>query len=89
MNPSQVYFTDFHVPVGTSQLQKLRRLIEKAGLGELDLDRKLVCIKMHFGEPGNLSFLRPNYAKVVADFVKDKGGVPFLSDCNTLYAGRR
>lgn len=86
---SDVYFTDFHVPVGTSQLEKLRRLIDRAGLGTLDFDRKLVCIKMHFGEPGNLTFLRPNYAKVVADYVREKGGVPFLCDCNTLYAGRR
>lgn len=89
MTPSNVYFTDFHVPVGTSQLEKLHRLIDRAGLGTMDFDRKLVCIKMHFGEPGNLTFLRPNYAKVVADYVKEKGGTPFLCDCNTLYAGRR
>ncbi|MDD5937999.1 MAG: DUF362 domain-containing protein [Clostridiales bacterium] len=89
MPASNVYFTDFHCPVGTSQLVKLRRLMEKAGAGEIDFERKLVCIKMHFGEPGNLNFLRPNYAKTVADFVKERGGVPFLCDCNTLYAGRR
>ena len=62
MSKSKVYFTDFHVPVGTSQLEKLRRLIDRAGLGEMDLNNKFVCIKMHFGEPGNLTFLRPNYA---------------------------
>ena len=89
MSRSKVYFTDFHVPVGTSQLEKLRRLIDRAGLGEMDLNNKFVCIKMHFGEPGNLTFLRPNYAKVVADYVKSKGGIPFLCDCNTLYVGRR
>ena len=44
---------------------------------------------MHFGEPGNLAFLRPNYAKAVADVVKELGGIPFLTDCNTLYPGRR
>ena len=89
MSRSKVYFTDFHVPVGTSQLEKLRRLIDRAGLGEMDLNNKFVCIKMHFGEPGNLTFLRPNYAEVVADYVKSKGGIPFLCDCNTLYVGRR
>ena len=26
---------------------------------------------MHFGELGNLAYLRPNYAKVVADLCKD------------------
>lgn len=89
MAASKVYFTDFHVNVGTSQLDKLTRLMDKAGLGEIDLEKKFVCIKMHFGEPGNLSFLRPNYAKTVADYVKARGGIPFLCDCNTLYIGRR
>ena len=89
MGASKVYFTDFHVNVGTSQLDKLTRLLDKAGLDEIDLEKKFVCIKMHFGEPGNLSFLRPNYAKTVADYVKARGGIPFLCDCNTLYIGRR
>ena len=44
---------------------------------------------MHFGELGNLSYLRPNYAKAVADVVKECGGKPFLTDCNTLYPGSR
>ncbi len=48
-----------------------------------------MAIKLHFGEPGNLSYLRPNYAKAVADVVKELGGMPFLTDCNTLYPGRR
>lgn len=49
----------------------------------------MTAIKIHFGEPGNLSFLRPNWAKAVADVVKELGGKPFLTDCNTLYVGRR
>ena len=53
------------------------------------MDGKFVAIKMHFGELGNLSFLRPNYAKAVADLVKENGGMPFLTDCNTLYPGSR
>ena len=44
---------------------------------------------MHFGELGNMAFLRPNYAKVVADLCKEQGGMPFLTDCNTLYPGSR
>ena len=89
MNKSKVYFTDLRAPVGTSQLTKLQRLIRSAGIGEIDMEKKLVAIKLHFGEPGNLTYLRPNYAKAVADVVKELGGVPFLTDCNTLYPGRR
>lgn len=79
MNKSKVYFTDLRAPVGTSQLTKLQRLIRSAGIGEIDMEKKLVAIKLHFGEPGNLTYLRPNYAKAVADVVKELGGVP-LSD---------
>ena len=53
------------------------------------MDGKFVAIKMHFGELGNISYLRPNYAKAVADVVKELGGKPFLTDCNTLYPGSR
>ena len=53
------------------------------------MEGKFVAIKMHFGELGNLAFLRPNYAKVVADLCKEQGGMPFLTDCNTLYPGSR
>ena len=53
------------------------------------MDGKFVAIKMHFGELGNIAYLRPNYAKAVADVVKEAGGRPFLTDCNTLYPGSR
>jgi uncharacterized protein len=87
---SKVYFTDFRTPYGgPSMLQKLHNLLIKAGMDKIDFNNKFVAIKMHFGEPGNVSFLRPNYAKVVVDFVKERGGKPFLTDCNTLYVGRR
>lgn len=86
---SKVYMTDLRCGPGVSLLNKLEKLMRTAGIGEINFERKLVAIKMHFGEPGNLAFLRPNYAKVVADVVKSLGGVPFLTDCNTLYPGRR
>ena len=74
---------------GTNLPDKLKKLIKKAGIGEIDFNKKMTAVKIHFGEPGNLSFLRPNYAKAVADVVKELGGRPFLTDCNTLYVGRR
>ena len=89
MSPSKVYFTDMRCEVGTSLLTKLDRLIRKAGIESIDFEGKFAAIKMHFGEPGNLSFLRPNFARAIADRVKKLGGMPFLTDCNTLYVGRR
>ena len=89
MEKPTVYFTDFRCPVGTSQLDKLKKLCIAAGIKDIDMDGKFVAIKMHFGELGNLAFLRPNYAKAVADLCKEQGGMPFLTDCNTLYPGSR
>ena len=89
MEKPVVYFTDFRCPVGTSQLDKLRKLCLAAGIHTIDMEGKFVAIKMHFGELGNLAFLRPNYAKVIADLCREKGGLPFLTDCNTLYPGSR
>lgn len=89
MSTPKVYFTDFRATNGTPMPEKLKKLMRMAGIADLDLEGKFVAIKMHFGEPGNLAFLRPNYAKAVADVVRELGGKPFLTDCNTLYPGRR
>ena len=76
MGPSKVYFTDMRALPGTNLQQKLKRLILKAGIGQIDFQDKYAAIKIHFGEPGNLSYLRPNFAKTVADAVKELGGRP-------------
>lgn len=89
MESSKVFFTDMRCRSGVSLLEKLEKLMLKAGIEQIDMEKNFVAIKLHFGEPGNLSFLRPNFAKVVADRVKKQGGIPFLTDCNTLYVGRR
>ena len=59
MEKSKVYFTSFRTQVGTSWLEKLRRLCIAAGIKKIDMEGKFVAIKMHFGEMGNLAFLRP------------------------------
>lgn len=86
---AKVYFTSFKATGNENLLQKLHRLMKTAGFENIDFTDKYAAIKIHFGELGNLAFLRPNYAKVVADYVKALGGKPFLTDCNTLYVGSR
>lgn len=86
---SKVYFTDFRALPGTNLQKKLEKLMKKAGIENINFENKFVAIKIHFGEPGNLAYLRPNYAKTVVDVVKELGGKPFLTDCNTLYVGQR
>ena len=90
MSKSTVYFTDFRTKAfGDGLPNKLRKLIRRAGIERLNMDGKFVAIKMHFGELGNISYLRPNYARAVVDVVKELGGKPFLTDCNTMYPGSR
>ena len=89
MQKAKVFFTDFRTDLDVSLTVKLQKLCRRAGISEIPFDGKFTAIKMHFGELGNLAFLRPNYAKAVADLVKELGGKPFLTDCNTLYPGSR
>lgn len=89
MEKANVYFTTFKATAEENLLKKLHRLMKTAGFESIDFEEKFTAIKLHFGEYGNLAFLRPNYARVVADYVKELGGRPFLTDCNTLYVGSR
>ena len=89
MGRSVVYFTDMRATPERNLLQKFRALIERAGIADINFEKQFTAIKIHLGEPGNIAYLRPNFAKVVADKVKELGGKPFLTDSNTLYVGRR
>ncbi|MBQ3267726.1 MAG: DUF362 domain-containing protein [Atopobiaceae bacterium] len=89
MSASKVYWADLFTHSRTSRTAKLEKVLERGGLGKIDLENKFVAIKMHLGEPGNLSIIRPQYVKVLVDYIKAHGGRPFLTDCNTLYVGPR
>jgi uncharacterized Fe-S center protein len=89
MGKSKVYFTNLRTTPDINLLDKLEKLVMKAGIKDIDFKDKFTAIKIHFGEPGNLSFIRPNYAAKIVSIIKELGGVPFLTDSNTLYSGRR
>ena len=86
---SKVYFTDMRAKPGRNLLDKLELLIKKAGIEQIDFKDKFTAIKIHFGEPGNLSYIRANYAAKLVKFLITKQAKPFLTDSNTLYLGRR
>ena len=86
---SKVYFTDMRTHGDKCLQDKLVKLMRAAGFDSIDFKDHYAAIKMHFGELGNLAFLRPNWAKTVVDEVKRNGGKAFLTDCNTLYVGSR
>lgn len=89
MKKSTVYFADFRCSDAENLQAKFTRLMKTAGMGRIDFTDRFTAIKVHFGEVGNMAYLRPNWAKTVVDFVRERGGRPFLTDANTLYVGKR
>jgi uncharacterized protein len=86
---AQVFFIDNRAGAGRSNLDRLGRLLTKAGLVSVVAKGDLVAIKLSFGEKGNLGYVHPAYVRRVVDAVKKLGGRPVLMDSNTLYKGSR
>ena len=86
---SEVFYTSLKTKQGQSLIDKMAKLIERAGIMAAVAPNDLVAIKMHFGERGNLAYVRPQFVRRVVDMVKKKEGKPFLTDANTLYVGSR
>jgi uncharacterized Fe-S center protein len=90
--PSQVFLMDLHASAKEPNFKKFQKLLEAVNLKSIIRRRKkrpLVAVKLHFGEKGNTSFIRPLYVRQVVDRLWDYGGRPFLTDANTVYVGTR
>ena len=74
MSASKVYFTNLRAKPSQNLFKKLDTLVVKAGIDKIDFQRKIVAIKIHFGEPGNLAYLRPNYAARIVKMSESKRG---------------
>ena len=67
--------------------QRLDRIFSRA---KLNIEKEeIVAIKLHFGELGNIRYIRPAIVRKVVDMVKKRGGKPFLTDTTTLYRHAR
>lgn len=86
---AEVYFTSLKIKNGQSLLTKLEQLVTRSGILVGIEEKDNVAIKLHFGERGNLAYIRPQFVRRVVDQVKKTGGRPFLTDANTLYVGSR
>ncbi len=86
---NQVFFADLKVTAGKGLLDKLDALLHRTDLKAKIRERDLVAIKLHFGEKGNTTFIRPLFLRRVVEQVKRYRGKPFLTDTNTLYTGSR
>ena len=69
--------------------QKFKKLLKRCQwFSNLD-NGASVAVKMHFGEPGNVRYLRPVWAVLVVEALKEAGVHPFLCDTTVLYASPR
>ena len=48
-----------------------------------------VAVKLHMGELGNVTYIRPAFVRRVVDLVKKRGARPFVTDTVSLYPGGR
>jgi len=90
---SKVYWMNARsTSVETSLVPKMLTVFDAAGFDRLVKPKDLVAIKLHCGEWNNTNYLRPVYARALADRVKALGGRPFVCDTTTLpystYPGR-
>ncbi|MDR1941439.1 MAG: DUF362 domain-containing protein [Endomicrobium sp.] len=51
--------------------------------------RNFLAVKIHFGEEKNTGYIKPEYVKPVIDILKEKTAFPYLTDCSTIYVGKR
>lgn len=87
---ANVYFTDMHCrKQEENKAAKVEKLCNVIGLSQYIKKNDLTAIKLHFGEFGNDTHLRPQLVRKVVDLVKQAGAKPFLTDTNTLYSGSR
>ena len=87
---SAVYFTSLRAhPDHESTTAKVQRLFDRAGFVDVVAKDDRTAIKLHFGERGNDGYISPVYVRQIVDKVKACGGLPFLTDTNTLYLGSR
>lgn len=73
----------------TKDLNNLGGLFEAAGFGKIITKGDSVALKIHFGEPGNQAYLKPERVRALTRKVRALGGLPFWTDANTLYPGQR
>jgi uncharacterized Fe-S center protein len=84
MEKSSVYYMDAHSEnTETSLVAKMLTVFDAAKLDEMVQPNDVVAIKIHCGEWNNSAYLRPVYARALADRIKELGGRPFVCDTTT------
>lgn len=84
---SEVYFLDY--AKGGNVLQGMKELFTRSAIARVIPEQGSVAVKLHMGELGNVTYIRPIFARRVADLIKMERGRPFITDTTALYPGGR
>ena len=68
----------------TGLVPQMLTVFDAAGFADMIAPGDAVAIKLHCGEWNNTAYLRPVYARALADRIKALGGRPFVCDTTTL-----
>ncbi|MCL2484761.1 MAG: DUF362 domain-containing protein [Endomicrobia bacterium] len=80
---SKVYFLPW------KRKDEFYKFLKKARAFDHVKARNFIAIKIHFGEDGNKGYIKPEYVAPVVKIAREKTAFPFLTDCSTIYVGKR
>ncbi|MEM3736782.1 MAG: DUF362 domain-containing protein [Candidatus Bathyarchaeia archaeon] len=80
---SEVFFQDYNR--AKDVLEGLEKLFLSSGLASIIPKGGSVAVKVHMGEKGNITYLRPSFARKIVELIKEAGGIPFVTDTTALY----
>lgn len=87
---AEVFMTGLHCRTAeNNKYARVDRLCDALNLKDRIREHAACGIKLHFGEEGNDTYLKPPFVRRVVDKVRGVDGKPFLTDSTTLYSGMR
>ncbi len=87
---SKVYFIKSCIKDGENKIsEKARKLFKAGGFARCFKENDFTAVKVHVGEYGNNTYIRPGCFKGLVEELQGLKTKPFITDATTLYLGRR
>ncbi len=88
-NESIVFLAEIKKDSNKSLIERLAKMIDRSEFFRNIKSNDRVAIKTHFGERGGYAYIRTPFIGKIVSKVKEYGGMPFVTDTNTLYSHKR
>jgi uncharacterized Fe-S center protein len=87
---SKVYLIKSSIKDGDKQIsEKARKLFKAGGFASCFKENDFTAVKVHVGEYGNNTYIRPACFKGLVEELQSLKAKPFITDATTLYLGHR